>query len=323
MRLLFSVFLFLAAFNVFSQADTSAWKVLEHQQKWATKRIERYLEHDTIINTGAARIHLYYSNKPGKPYLLLLHGMGMNGKTNWGKQIPALSKQFNLIVPDLVYFGESTSASNDFSPDFQAKQVHEAVGMLHLTSRLSVMGFSYGGLVTALYNAFYSTEINKLVIIDAPLQFYSLAMADSMAKASRVSSINALVLPANAQEFKAMQAAVISKHFPVPSSIRDKIIYHIFTKGKDVREKQLGYLASHELYYQSMDYHLDRAAVLFIWGKKDGLIPWTVGEKLHEAYPASQFLLIKKARHDAPFNTSKTVNRAVVKFLKEPEIKKP
>ena len=36
----------------------------------------------------------------------MLHGMGANARTNWASQVKALSKHFNLILPDLIYFGK-------------------------------------------------------------------------------------------------------------------------------------------------------------------------------------------------------------------------
>lgn len=292
---------------------------MERQQQMATKRIHRYLAHDTLIATSAAKIHIYYSNEPGKPYLLLLHGMGMNGKTNWTNQVPALSKQFNLVVPDLIFFGESTSPSGDYSPDFQASQIHEAVSLLNLQRGLNVAGFSYGGLVAALYNKSYHAELGKLIIIDAPLKFYSIAMCDSIAKVYNVPGISHLIIPENKSEFKAMQSAIMYRSLPVPKGIRKKLLYYVFNKGKQTKELQMNYLAAHEAYYQQLDYKLDRVQVLFIWGKKDGIIPLSVGEALHKAYPASKLLVIKKAKHDAPFGQHKKVNRAIIDFIKPPK----
>lgn len=292
---------------------------MDRQQQIATKRIHRYLAHDTIITTSAAKIHIYYSNEPGKPYLLLLHGMGMNGKTNWTNQVPMLSKQFNLVVPDLIYFGESTSSSNDYSPDFQVAQIHEALASLNVQKGLSVVGFSYGGLVAALYNQSYDIELNKLVIIDAPLKFYSIAICDSIAKAYHVPGITHLIIPENKAEFKAMQSAIMYRSFPVPKGIRKKLLYFVFNKGKQTKELQMNYLAAREAYYQQLDYGLAKANVLFIWGEKDGIIPLSVGESLHKAFPNSKLLVIKKAKHDAPFGQYKKVNRAVIDFVKEPK----
>lgn len=292
---------------------------MDRQQQVATKRIHRYLSHDTLIATSAAKIHIYYSNEPGKPYLLMLHGMGMNGKTNWTNQVPALSKQFNLVVPDLIYFGESTSPSGDYSPDFQAAQIHEAIALLNVPKGLNVAGFSYGGLVAALYNNAYGSEIHKLVIIDAPLKFYSIAMCDSIAKAYRVPAISHLIIPENGPEFKAMQSAIMYRSFPVPKGIRKKLLMYVFDKGKQTKELQMNYLAAHESYYQQLDYGLATADVLFIWGKKDGIIPLSVGENLHKAFPNSKLLVIKKAKHDAPFGQHKKVNRAITDFIKLPK----
>jgi pimeloyl-ACP methyl ester carboxylesterase len=78
------------------------------QDKLAKKNIRKHLAFDTIIKTSQANIHISYSKDTTKPYLLMLHGMGANARTNWGSQVLDLyPKNFNLILPDLIYFGES------------------------------------------------------------------------------------------------------------------------------------------------------------------------------------------------------------------------
>ncbi|MCZ8284704.1 MAG: hypothetical protein O9353_04540, partial [Bacteroidia bacterium] len=97
------------------------------QDKHARKHLKKYIAHDTLIRTSAARLHISYNSDPKKPYLLMLHGMGANARTNWSSQIGPLSNHFNLILPDLIWFGESTSDSNNYSVEFQVLQIHEAL----------------------------------------------------------------------------------------------------------------------------------------------------------------------------------------------------
>lgn len=301
--------------NIISQNKVPA--IFKWQDKLAKKNIRKHLSFDTIVKTSQANIHISYSKDTTKPYLLLLHGMGANARTNWSSQIAPLSKKFNLLLPDLVYFGESSSSSGDYSVEFQAEQIREAILRLGITSKINVMGFSYGGLTAAIYNQLYHTEVNKLIIIDGPVKFYSIQMADSMANLVGIKNINNLIVPTSIDEFNGMKKAVMSRGFPATKKLKQKFLTYFFLPTKVVRDLQMNYLAEHQNTYQSYTYHLDKTPTLLIWGEKDGAVPSVVGKRLHDAFPnTTQLLLFPKAKHDAHFREYKKLNTSVIEFLK-------
>ncbi|WP_317896973.1 alpha/beta fold hydrolase [Aurantibacillus circumpalustris] len=287
------------------------------QEEKTTKHIHKYLSHDTLVETSQANIHIYYSNKPNMPYLLLLHGMGIDAKTNWYKQISNLSKHYNLLVPDLIYFGTSTAKENNYSVEFQVEQIHELIKKLNINPKINVMGFSYGGLTAAVYNEFFNAEVNKLIIIDGPVKFFSGQMADSLAHIVGVPSMSNIIIPQTVSEYKAMEKAVLSKKIPTTKKFKRKLIHYYFTPTLEPRQLEINYLIEHQNRYQFYDYNIDKTPTLLIWGAKDGVVPLTVGEKLHEYFPkTTQLLTFKKGKHDSHFRYSKKVNKAVVNFLK-------
>ncbi len=306
--LLFSFMLF--------HAQTKTPAIFRWQDTSAKKHLKRYVHHDTLIKTSDAVLHISYNNDSLKPYLLLLHGMGTNARTNWSSQIKSLSKAFNLIMPDLIYFGESSSASQNYSVEFQVQQIHEAILKLQLSQKINVMGFSYGGLAAAMYNELYVSGVHKLIIIDGPVKFFSGEMADSLANAVGIKGINNVVAPVTLEGFKAMQKAVMSSSFPATKRLKRKIINYLFIPTKSIRDKQMDYLVGHQKQYQNYSYHLDKTPTLLIWGEKDGIVPVSVGKELHKAYPETQLLVFPKAKHDAHFRESKKLNKAVIEFIK-------
>lgn len=89
---------------------------------------------------GATRIHCWVPrppqaergvwsvSAPEKPALLLLHEFVAGGTLNWEKQIRSFHKHFHVYVPDLLFFGASTSSRQDRTEIFQAECM---VKMLH------------------------------------------------------------------------------------------------------------------------------------------------------------------------------------------------
>lgn len=312
--ILYILFIF-SSFSLVSQTKTPA--IFRWQDKYTKKNIHKYVTYDTIIKTSGASIHLNYSNIPSKPYLLLLHGMGANARTNWSSQLQTLSKHFNLILPDLIYFGESTSSSENYSVEFQVEQIREAIQKLGITSTINVMGFSYGGLTAAMYNQLHQPEIIKLIIIDGPVKFYSGQMADSLANAVGITNIKNVIVPTTIKEFDGMKKAVMSRGFPATKNLKHKLLKYFFLPTKVIRDKQMDYLFERQSIYQNYNYNLDKTQTLLIWGGKDGAIPISVGNNLHKAFPnTTQLLVYPKAKHDAHFREYKKLNKAVIEFLK-------
>jgi pimeloyl-ACP methyl ester carboxylesterase len=314
-RLFVFLFLFfLCGLRIHAQTKTPF--IFRQQEKFVTKHIHRYLKKDTTIETSGAKIHIHYSNNVNKPYLLLLHGMGANARSNWFKQIGYLSKHFNLLVPDLIYFGESVSKETNYSPEFQAEQINQAIKQLNVVNPMHVMGFSYGGLVAAVYNQLFANEVSKLIIMNGPVKFFSGQMADSIARVSGASNITALLVPQTVTEFKALQKAAVSRKILTSKKFKRKIVAHFFTPSLATRQEQVNYLITNQSRYQGYNYNMDITPTLLVWGAKDGLVPLSVGQSLNINFPkTTQLLIFKKAKHDAHFRYSKTVNKAVVDFL--------
>jgi pimeloyl-ACP methyl ester carboxylesterase len=314
-KILLNGLILLSFTQLFSQTKTPA--IFRWQDNYAKKNIHKYVKGDTLIKTSEALIHIHYSKDNSKPYLLMLHGMGANARTNWSSQVKELSKHFNLLLPDLIYFGESTSASNNYSIELQVEQIHEALVKLGVTSKINVMGFSYGGLTAAMYNQLHHDDVIKLIIIDGPVKFYSGQLADSMAHLVGVSSIKNLIVPTTIQDFNGMKKAVMSRGFPATKKLKRKIINYFFMPTKTIRDMQMQYLFERQSLYQTYNYNINKTPTLLIWGEKDGAVPISVGNNLHKAFPnTTQLLVFPKAKHDAHFRESKKVNKAVIEFLK-------
>lgn len=83
---------------------------------------------------------------PGKPTLLLVHGMVASSGLNWFRLFPVLSEHFNLIAPDLRGHGRSIRDSRRFS--FQQAADDMAALLRELgTGPVIAVGYSMGGAV--------------------------------------------------------------------------------------------------------------------------------------------------------------------------------
>jgi pimeloyl-ACP methyl ester carboxylesterase len=81
-----------------------------------------------------------------RPNVLLIHGFAAEGNVTFQFNFGVLVSRYNLYIPDLMFFGKSSTASAERSPDFQAECVAAALARLGV-ARCDVVGFSYGGMV--------------------------------------------------------------------------------------------------------------------------------------------------------------------------------
>lgn len=97
---------------------------------------ERYRAHDlrselVEVDDGATVLRcwvpwqqpeggMFDAELPCKPVLLFLHDFVGDGTITWERQIGAFRRDYHVYVPDLVFFGGSTSTKADRSEAFQA-----------------------------------------------------------------------------------------------------------------------------------------------------------------------------------------------------------
>lgn len=107
-------------------------------------------------------IRMYYAifNKGGKDPVVLLHG-GFATSEFWGFEVPLLSKTHEVIVVDSRGHGRSTMTSQPFTYNLMTSDVIQLMDYLKIT-KISVVGWSDGGVIGLIMAIHYPGRINKL-----------------------------------------------------------------------------------------------------------------------------------------------------------------
>jgi pimeloyl-ACP methyl ester carboxylesterase len=104
-------------------------------------------------SSSTCTVHYWASpGEPKLPPLLLIHGFGPRATWQWRCQVGPLSRQFHIIVPDLLGFGGSSWDSPTSPPPSEATQAAALAALLDSVEglkgkRVAVAGTSYGGFV--------------------------------------------------------------------------------------------------------------------------------------------------------------------------------
>ncbi|HEY6034127.1 MAG TPA: alpha/beta hydrolase [Kofleriaceae bacterium] len=109
------------------------------------------------------KIH-YFTEGTGEP-LLLIHGYAQNAHM-WKAVMPELAKKYTVIAPDLPGFGESGIPADGLDMKTAATRIHDLMKQLNVT-KARVVGHDIGLMVAYAYAAMYSSETQKLVLMDA------------------------------------------------------------------------------------------------------------------------------------------------------------
>lgn len=98
-----------------------------------------------------------------KNIIVLLHGLGASAE-RWLSVIPLFSKNYRVIVPDLIGFGLSDKPHLDYTPDFFSDFLEKFFAQSGIV-RPNLIGSSLGGQIAANYTSSHTEDIEKLILV--------------------------------------------------------------------------------------------------------------------------------------------------------------
>ncbi|PIW32038.1 MAG: alpha/beta hydrolase [Nitrosopumilales archaeon CG15_BIG_FIL_POST_REV_8_21_14_020_37_12] len=105
----------------------------------------------------------YLESGSSKPTLVLIHGLGASAD-RWDRVIPAFSKDYHVIVPDLIGFGYSDKPLVDYTPEFFSDFLGKFFDVCGI-DRSHIIGSSLGGQITIEYAYANPKRLDKLILV--------------------------------------------------------------------------------------------------------------------------------------------------------------
>lgn len=139
--------------------------------------------------------------KPSKPNLLLLHGFGANAMWQYGELLRRLKPRFNIYVPDLLFFGESSTTRPERTETFPAECVKRLMEVQRV-EKLSVVGASYGGFVGYSMAVQYPEAIEKLILCGAAVCLEKKDMEEGLFNVSDIEEAANILVPQTSDKLK-------------------------------------------------------------------------------------------------------------------------
>lgn len=241
--------------------------------------------------------------------VLLVHG-GHGSWMHWARNIPALSQQFRLLVPDLPGFGDS--ADFDLPPRDETRLPAVLDALAHGLDRLAptqpvrLVGFSFGGALAGL-------------------------LAPRLAQAGRLASL-ALLGTAGHGRPRRQSVALVDWRLDDPQQRREALRQNLrsFMLGRDEPVDALGELihtqACEATRFRSKSFslgirlleHWDElsAPVLMVFGEHDvTCLPSDVGDWLAQGREEREWVVAPRAGHWVQFGAAERVNELLLRWL--------
>ncbi|MGH7428374.1 MAG: alpha/beta fold hydrolase [Candidatus Methylomirabilaceae bacterium] len=228
--------------------------------------------------------------------LVLIHGSGCTADS-WRYQVTDLSREFEVVAPDLPGHGASGS-EGDPSIERYASTVAALVQRL-ATRRVFLVGHSMGGAVALQVALDRPDLLNGLVLIATS------AYLDTMALTPEILLWAIAALP---HKFKAMffsnqvsdEALAIARADVRRCSLETVLGDFSASRGFDVRSR------------------LKRVGLpsLILCGADDLITPVRHSKRLHKEIAGSVLAVIEKAGHMLPLESPQRVNAAIREFTR-------
>lgn len=123
-----------------------------------------YTERKVYVNG----IRINYVRGGHGPTLVLLHGFPETWYT-WRKVLPALATHYTVIAPDLPGSGQSDAPASGYDKKTLAADIHGLLAALGLSHHIRLIGHDIGTMVAYAYAAAHPTDVDKLVLSEAPI----------------------------------------------------------------------------------------------------------------------------------------------------------
>ncbi len=299
--------------SALGQAEETAAEVLPAlPDHWRKHYIRETIFGSTVFVAEAG--------KQGRPVVLLVHGLGQAGLTDWLTVVPALERDYHVIALDLPGFGRSESPRGKYSPTNYAAVLHQ-VKTRFSRGPAHVVGHSMGGAVTLRYTADYPQHVSSAVLVDAA----GILNRTAFVKHSAGAVIDEREMPIMIEGLRGLLArysdAILETvgNWPDPTGALGEFEMLWGAVMVDNTNVNAALALVNEDFTDAV--LRNETPTQVIWGSDDNVTPLRTGTLLAGRMANAQLHVIEGAKHVPMKSHTKTFNRLLLDALKTPPSK--
>ena len=245
-------------------------------------------------------VQLAYERRGKGAPLVLLHGYPLDHHL-WDEVAPLLEDTFDVILPDLRGFGESTTVDSPYSMDDYASDIAGLLDQLGI-SKAAIVGHSMGGYAALAFARLYPERVSGLGLVssqllaDAPERKEGRYKSAADVDANGIESVVATMTPKFTADEELQSFARASMERQQPAA------YIGALKAMAERPDSTSLLSSFNV------------PVVIIHGDADSLIPVDRAREVKESLPQAHLVEISGAGH-MPMMEAKEKTAEALKHL--------
>lgn len=295
---------------LFSLISSQVYKLSEKHigkkmDKGAMKLYTTFVKGDSIE---------YWDNSRDKPVIVLVHGFGASTKYQWFKQVEWLSKNYRIIMPNLLHFGNTRPGAPKYKVSDQVEMVESLIDHLNI-DKYTLCGVSYGGLISMELAVKFPLRVERLIAFDAPVKYIHKSDVENVKERFDVASIEELFAPNDERGLKKLMYLATSKKIIFPASWMREFYNELYAVNLEDKRKLITELINGLEEYASHDYPLEMP-VLLIWGSNDPVVPSERSQLLQEHIGENaKCVVIKNGGHMPNLTKTKIFDKVIKDFL--------
>lgn len=258
------------------------------------------LEHDPVFG---GEVLVVQAGRPEAHTVLLVHGLGQNGFTDWIDVMRRLARRYRVLAIDLPGYGYSSTPLGKYSPKNYARVLQQVLAR-HVDGPAIVVGHSMGGAVGLRLASDFPDTTSRLVLVDAAGILHRTAFVKH--STTDLLPIEGLpdVLKDPVARMKDLGRAAVERVFGMPSDptrvlrqsdLAWELILHNRTSVNAA-------LALVDEDFSAAIYTL-RQPTQIIWGDADTIAPLRTGQVLARRVPNAQLRTLAGVGH-TPMETA-------------------
>ncbi len=252
-------------------------------------------------------VNMFYTTDGSGPSVVLVHGFPLD-HTMWTPQIEYLSREYQIVTPDLRGHGRSETTAGPYTMELLGQDVNALLEHLKLES-VVLGGFSMGGYAVLAFMRQFAHKVRGLILVDTR------AVADTQEAQARREQQAQGVLKNGAAE---LANQMIGKMF-TEGTLRENPL--LVARVREVMESTTPVGIAETL--RGMALRQDstsllesiRVPTLIIVGRQDSLTTVDDAQYMAGKIPNAQLEIVPDAAHLTTLERPQLVNLAIGKFL--------
>ena len=262
--------------------------------------------------------HIPEVSEPLKGTIVLVHGFSTPSFVWGGLLDNFLNAGYKVLVYDHYGRGYSERPNIQYDKELYLETLRELIVSQDIQESVHLVGYSMGGPIVGLYADQYP-ESTKSTTLIAPAGFST--SIPNMKSWTTMPLIGDWFWRVFSDRLYGIGSMSETQSSSDPLSINENQFLPLFQKQLQFRGFNESLLSTirHFNLFDVREMYLSlsnkKIPMLALWGKKDGVVPYTGSKEYKSIFPEGNFISLEEGTHDITYRQPTIVGQEIIKFI--------